>query len=175
MSQFALSQPEPGEYAPGFDQYIQLALPLEIPAALTGQLTRLTTLLSGISAEEALVHHAPYTWSTHQVVGHITDTERVFGYRTLRLARADSTPLPGFDENAFMAAVDFNQIPLSQLVDEFVHLRRSHIALFQNIPAAAWQHMGTVSSHPISARAMAYALVGHAEHHLGILEKRLRG
>ena len=68
---------------------------------------------------EASVCHPPYTWTIKQVVGHLTDSERVFGYRALRFARGDSTPLPGFDENAYAKAIRLDDIPLGDLVAEF--------------------------------------------------------
>jgi len=167
------TRPPSTEHAPGFAKYIALPPEGDLPAFLTAQLHDLQKLLANISDQDALTLHAPYTWTIKQVLGHITDCERVFGYRLLRLARQDATPLPSFDENAWMQHATFNQSPIAALLEEFTHLRRSHLALIRHIPADAWLFAGTVSNHPMTTRAMLYALAGHAQHHLHILHQRL--
>ena len=129
--------------------------------------------LKGVAESEASVCHSPYTWTIKQVVGHLTDAERVFGYRALRFARGDSTPLPGFDENAYAKAICLDGIPLTDLVAEFANLRRSHVAFFEHLSEDAWQRRGTANNVAVSVRALAYILVGHERHHAAILRKRL--
>jgi hypothetical protein len=145
----------------------------DLLATLAAQSDELRRLVGGLSDAQALAHHAPYTWSTKQVVGHLLDCDRVFGYRALRLARADATPLPGFDENAYMLSVDFDRYPLAELVDEFDALRRSHVAMFRHLEPAAFARGAVVNAHPITVRAIAYVMAGHTAHHLAILRKRL--
>ena len=102
MSHPATTRPDVSEYGANFGQYIQLVPAGDIQALLATQLADLLALVSGLSDQQSLVHHAPYTWSIKQVVGHITDCERIFGYRALRIARGDATPLASFDENEYM-------------------------------------------------------------------------
>lgn len=80
----------------------------DIVSILAAQLDNLVRLVGKLSDEQSLLRHPPYTWSIKQVVGHLTDCERVFGDRALRLARNDTTPLPGFDENAYMLYATFD-------------------------------------------------------------------
>lgn len=173
MTPTTVARPVEGEYFPAFGKYIALAPEGDLAGFLEGQLAGVERLLAGLSDEQALALHAPYTWSIKQVVGHVIDCERVFGYRLLRIARGDETPLPSFDENLFMQTADFNRWPLHDLVSEFASLRRSHVQMIRHFPAEAWTRRGTVSNHPMTARAMAYALAGHAEHHLAIARKRV--
>jgi hypothetical protein len=119
------------------------------------------------------VCHPPYTWTIKQVVGHLTDSERVFGYRALRFARGDSTALSGFDENAYAAAARHDRVPLESLAREFENLRRSHIAFFEHLTAEAWLRSGAANNSDVSVRALAYILVGHEWHHVAILRRRL--
>lgn len=165
--------PEPGEFGPDFGRYIRLVPAGDILLYLSSQADELVRLLRALSDAEALVHHAPYTWSIKQVVGHINDCERIFGYRALRMARNDSTPRAGFDEQAFMQHANFDRWPLGDLLGEFESLRRSHIAMFRHLVPEAWQRQGTANEQPMSVRAFAYAIAGHAQHHLDILRKRL--
>jgi hypothetical protein len=173
MSISTASRPASGEYAPPFGKYIALVPEGDILSILESQLCDVRQLLDGISDQDSLAHHAPYTWSIRQVIGHVTDCERVFGYRALRIARDDSTPLAGFDENAWMQNMDFDRWPLVELLNEFEMVRRSHLALFLHHQPAAWTRRGVAIDHPATTRAFAYAIAGHTKHHLDIVRKRL--
>jgi hypothetical protein len=169
----AARRPEPTEYAADFGKYIQLVPAGDIQGFLATQLADLLALVSGLSDEQSLVHHAPYSWSIKQVVGHVTDCERIFGYRALRIARGDATPLASFDENAYMQMSNFDRCPFIELLDEFANVRRSHLAMFKHLESEAWLRRGVVNDHPATTRAFAYAIAGHAKHHLDILHRRL--
>jgi DinB superfamily len=167
------ARPAAGEYAPEFDRYVRLVPEVDVVEFLGDQLARVRALLGPVSEAQSLIVHPPYTWTLKQVVGHLTDCERVFGYRALRLGRNDPTPLPGFDENQFMQFVDLNVWPLSELLEEFTLVRRGHLLLWRHLSPEAWQHRGTVSDHPMTTRVLAYVMAGHVEHHLAIVNKRL--
>src|SRR5262249_15927998 len=115
----------------------------------------------------------PYTWSIKEVVGHLADTERVMGYRALRFARGDTTPLPGFDENEYAKVASFDRLSLPALVGELEIVRRSHVSLFRNLPVEAGDRGGGGNANRVTVRALAYILVGHGRHHTAILLKRL--
>ena len=166
-------RPDEHEYAPGFGNYIRLVPDGDILQTLEQQLGEMLALLGPLGEAQSLALHAPYTWTLKQVVGHMTDCERIFGYRALRLARNDGTPLPGFDENHYMRFVDFNAWPMPELLEEFAFVRRSHLHLFRHFTPEAWLWRGTVIDHSATARALAYAMAGHAKHHLDIARKRL--
>ena len=168
-----MPRPSPAEYAPYYGQYVELAPEDDVLAALQAQLDDVLALLRPVPEAQGTVRHPPYTWSVKEVVGHMTDTERVFGYRALRFARGDATPLPGFDENAYARAADSDRRPLAALVAEFEAVRRSHVGLFRNLPDAAWSRRGTANDNAVSVRAVAYIIVGHARHHTAILRRRL--
>jgi hypothetical protein len=166
-------RPDPSEYAPGFHKYVQLAPGDDIVEALEAQLGEALRRLSVLSDEAALTLHAPYTWTIKQVVGHITDCERVFAHRALWIARHGGTPLASFDETGFMEATEFNRWPLAELLAEFEHVRRSSVLFFRHLEPEAWVRRGVVADHPATARAFAYVIAGHAQHHLDIVRRRL--
>ena len=168
-----MPRPDPTEHAPYYAKYIALVPEEEILMAMTQELERTLALLRPISEETASLRHPPYTWSTKQVIGHLTDSERIFGYRTLRIARGDTTPLPGFDENAYAMAAESDRCLLGDLAAEFAAIRRSNLLLFRHLPEAAWSRSCTANDCLVTVRALAYILVGHERHHTGILRKRL--
>jgi hypothetical protein len=168
-----MHRPSPTEYAPYYGKYVALVPEDDILAALEAQLAELLALLRAVPEEEGNVRHPPYTWSVKEVVGHLTDGERIFGYRALRFARGDTTPLPGFDENEYARVAGFDNSPLADLVLEFEAVRRSHLWLFRNLPEAAWARVGEANGSAVSVRALAYIIAGHGRHHTAILRRRL--
>ena len=168
-----MARPDPSEHAAYYGKYIALVPEDDILTAMKSDLTETLSYLSGVSEKDSCVRHPPYTWSIKEVVGHVTDSERIFGYRALRFARDDSTPLPGFEENAYARAAEFDSRPLYDLAAEFEAVRRSHLCLFGNLPEVAWVRRGTANGDGVSVRALAYIIVGHQRHHFAILRRRL--
>jgi hypothetical protein len=168
-----MPRPEPHEYGPFPAGYIALVPETDVLPAMAAQLADEVAFWRTIPASQGDVCHAPYTWTVKQVLGHLTDGERVFSYRALRFARGDATPLPGYDENPYVAAAEVGRLSLADLSDEFEAVRRATLCLFRNLPAGAWGRMGTANDSPMSVRALAYAIVGHVRHHGAILRKRL--
>lgn len=170
-----MQRPQPEEYGPAFGRYIELVQDENILRALEGQFEELITFLRTVHEVEGDQRHPPYTWSIKEVIGHIADTERIFGTRALRFARGDQAPLPGFDENEYAKVANFDHCKLADLVAELEALRLSHLWMFRNLEEEAWSRQGVANDTPMTVRALAYALVGHAKHHFEILRRRLAG
>ena len=102
----------------------------------------------------------------------MTDAERIFSYRALRVSRNDQTPLPKFEEKGYVAAAESDRVEWSDLLAEFELVRRSSIQLLRNLPEAAWTRIGAASGAPISVRAMVLIMYGHVAHHTAILRER---
>lgn len=113
-------------------------------------------------------------WTIKEIVQHIIDTERIFCYRALRIARGDKTPLPGFDENAFVPPSKANLKSMPQLIKEYTTLREANIALFEGCDKQMLTCLGEASAGPVSVRAIPFILVGHERHHIHIFETRYK-
>jgi uncharacterized damage-inducible protein DinB len=172
MSTLAIPRPASDEAAPFYHGYIGKVSGENIAEQLTSQLKEVEELFAAVDDPAALARYAPGKWSIKEVLGHLSDAERIFGYRLLRVSRRDPTPLPGFDENAYVPAGQFDARPLRSLVSEFSAVRQATLALVQSVPAERWGERGEASGNMISARALAYILVGHVAHHLGVLRER---
>ena len=92
--------------------------------------------------------------------------------RLIRIARADSTPLAGFDENAWAAVAPHGRRRLAEVVDELIAVRRSTIPLVESLDDTAVANSGLANSHAVTARAICWIFPGHAEHHLNVLHER---
>jgi hypothetical protein len=168
-----MARPDRSEYASYYEKYVAHVAEENVIEAMRSELASTIEFLSGVSERDASVCHPPYPWTAKQVVGHLTDAERIFGYRALRIARGDSTPLPGFDENSYVETAQFDDHSLADLVAEFQTVRQSHLSLFQNLPTNAWNRHGIANGDGVSVRALAYIIVGHERHHTAILRRRL--
>ena len=172
MSTLTLTRPASDEAAQFYHGYIAEVAGENIGEQLPGQLTELEQLYSSLDDGAALARYAPDKWSIKEILGHLSDAERIFAYRLLRISRGDTTPLPGFDEKPYVAAGRFDERPLGTLLAEFRAVRLSSAALMEGIPGSAWSQRGQASGHPISTRALAYIILGHPAHHLAVLRDR---
>ena len=174
MSKLSLPRPAPDESVPYYHGYISEVPGEQIGKYLVEQLQGLERLMAPLDDAAARARYAAGKWSVKEVLGHLTDTERIFAYRLLRIARRDATPLPGFDENAYVPAGEFDSRPLASLVGEFGAVRLSTIALVDGLPPDGWTRTGQANGAFITARALAYIIVGHTAHHARVLRERYR-
>jgi hypothetical protein len=172
MSALAIPRPASDEAAPFYQRYIAEVGGENIVEQLAEQLDELEGLFGSVDDRVALARYAPGKWSVKEVLGHLSDVERIFAYRLLRISRGDQTPLPGFDENAYVPAGRFDSRPLRSLMAEFRSVRQSTLTLVQGLPAECWTNRGEASGNPVTARALAYIIPGHVSHHLGVLRDR---
>jgi uncharacterized damage-inducible protein DinB len=166
-----IGRPETGEYAPYFDRYLSLIEGDDPLPPLAAQRAGFQAL-AGLSEERAGHRYAEGKWTVREVVGHVLDTERVFGYRALRVARGDQAPLSGFDENSFAQQASHDACALAELVEELVLVRRGHLLFFRHLPTDTWRRRGVANGNPVSTRALAFMMAGHAAHHLVLLRDR---
>lgn len=167
-----ITKPDATEYNPYYGTYVSLVPDADILATLGQQLDETLALLGGIDETKALFRYAPGKWSIKEVVGHVTDTERVFAYRAMRFARNDQTALAGFEQNDYVRAANFDDYTLGDLAIEFSHVRRSTTFLFRHLSEEAWARGGTASESGVTVRALAYIIAGHELHHVGIIRAK---
>ncbi|GAB2943893.1 DinB family protein [Hymenobacter coalescens] len=174
MSSFRITRPAASEYGAYYDRYIQ-----QIPAGtdpveqLRAQQAELRAMLENLSDEQALLRYAPGKWSIKETLVHIIDTERVFAYRALRIARADQHPLPGFDQDQFTAYAGADARALADILREYDAQRAATLALLASFTAEAFARVGSASGMPVSVRALVYMLPGHEAHHLQLWRERV--
>jgi hypothetical protein len=170
------SRPGPNEYAPDFAGYVaEISDAEDIVATLAGQLERVLTRIGALPAERGDYRYAPGKWTLKEVIGHLSDTERVFAYRALSIARGDPAPLPAFDDQAWVAQMGAGNRTLADILEEFGIVRQATLALFRHLPPPAWTRSGVANGHPASPRGMAWVMAGHAHHHLEVVEARYLG
>jgi hypothetical protein len=172
MSATSPARPESGEYASYYERYVSLAPDADVVGALERQGAETLTLLRALPEERGGHRYAPDKWSVKQVVGHMSDGERLFSYRALSIARGDRQALPGMEQEEWMAGADFDARTLADLLDEFEAVRASTLHLLRHLSPEAWARRGVASDNEVTVRALAYIIAGHEAHHVGVLKER---
>ncbi|WP_207429389.1 DinB family protein [Pedobacter sp. SYSU D00535] len=133
-------------------------------------------LLRTISEEQANYRYAPNKWNIKQIIGHLTDHERIMTYRTLRFSRKDRTPLPGYDQNLFVENSRFNKLSLQQLITEFENVRAATNNFIDSLSEVQLNLKGVVSTYELTVEEFLKATVGHEIHHINVItDKYLKG
>jgi hypothetical protein len=165
--------PGANECAPPFARYVSLAADIADPLSeLTVQQARVVARLSPLGEDRAGYRYAPDKWSVKELVNHLSDAERVFAYRLLRIGRGDPTPLPGFEENDYAQAAQSDRRPFTDILHEWTMVRGATTTLAASLQQPDWANIGTTNRAPMSARALLYVVLGHTEHHLAVLRDR---
>jgi len=167
------THPSTDEYNEFYDGYVQRAIARQdVLVALPRQIDEIRAVLGSLTDKQALFRDTPKEWSIKEVMGHITDVERVFSSRILRVSRNDPTPLPGFEQDDYIHQAGYDNCALGDLINEFEHLRRANMIMIQNMPDAYADRLGNASGFPVSVRALVYMLVGHVDHHMASLHEK---
>lgn len=165
-----MNRPQIQEYPEAFSNYINL-VERDVIEILNNQISDFTNLLNNL-VEKADYAYAPGKWTIKELVGHMIDTERIMIYRLTCFARNEKAPLPGFDENDYVANANFSARSLFSLSEEFAQLRKSNLFLFDSLSEEELNRVGTASGKLISVRAIVYMLAGHVIHHTKIIKER---
>jgi uncharacterized damage-inducible protein DinB len=167
-------RPAVTDYPRAHARYIELVPDDDILALIESQSTDTQKLLASLDETKAAHRYEDGKWSVKEVLGHITDAERIFAYRALAIARGEQQPLPGFDEDDYVRNASFDTWKLGDLAEHYALVRRSTIVLFRNFPEEAWDRRGIGNGDPITVRAIAWIIAGHERHHAKILRERYR-
>ncbi|MGB0167036.1 MAG: DinB family protein [Luteibaculum sp.] len=155
-----------------FHKYIRLVGSQDPIVMMEEQSDELDEFLGSIDPNLYPTAYEDGKWSIKEVVGHIVDVERVFGYRALCFCRGDKTALPGFDHDQYVKGADFNNTAMEELLEEFYHLRQANLLLFKNIEEAQWEMQGNANGKTITVKALSYIMPGHVQHHMNVIESK---
>lgn len=113
--------------------------PIEV---MRGTPTALRHAVAGLSAAQASKPEAPGKWSVRQVVQHLADAELVGGFRFRMVLAHDGPSLPGYDQDAWAAGLDYEQSDYEAALGDFTALRAANLRLLaQAAPADFERYM----------------------------------
>ena len=165
-------KPDQSDYAPYYDNYIKLVEGEDILKILNDQSKITQDVLNSFSEHKGNYRYADGKWTVKEVVGHLLDTERVFAYRALCIARAEKKSLPGFEQDDYVKEGNFNRRELFELNYEFRLLRESNLLLFRSFtPEMLWKR-GFASEASVTVLAILFIIAGHEKHHIKVLREK---
>ena len=165
-----MKRPESNEYPSFYKNYVDNVKTNNIIKELRDQVLDIQAIISTIPEEKEDYVYAEGKWTIKEIIGHIIDTERVLGYRAMRFARKDKTPLPGYDENHYVANANFKKQTLYGLGHEFAIVREANLALFKVWDEEALSQIGVANNLDVSVRALLFMIAGHATHHMNVIK-----
>lgn len=165
-------RPVKGDYGEYYQSYIDLVKGDDIFRVMIEQNMESQNILNSFSESKGNYQYAEGKWSIKEVIGHMMDVERIFAYRALCIARGETKPLPGMDQDLYVKNGNFNKRQLFDLVYEFRLLRESNILLFGGLEKSVYNNKGNASGYDVTVLALMFMLVGHERHHLNILIER---
>lgn len=165
-----MKRPDTSEYDARYTRYMELVPETDLLQAMVGQIAETRWLILKVPEANLDSRYAPGEWTAREILGHILDTERLFGFRLLCFARGDNAALERADQDLYVRSAEFERYAIEDLLQEFELVRQSHLSLLGHLPLAAWERTGRVGGLLISVRAIAYLMLGHERHHLGTIQ-----
>lgn len=168
-----IQKPKEGEFSPYAIKYIDLA-PDDgaVLKQLKAQIKITKDFILSLPEEKFEYRYAENKWTIKELLLHVIDTERIFCYRALRIARKDTTEHPGFDENLFAANSGADKRKIKDILKEYEAVRKATLLLFNGFERKALSRKGISNGKPLSVRAAAYMIAGHELHHIAIIKER---
>ncbi len=168
-------RPEKRSYPAYFEQYVELVTEENVLQAFENSLYEVQNYFRKVTPEQGEFRYAPEKWTVKEVLAHIIDTERIFNYRALCIARGEKASLMGFDENAYAANSKCENRTIASLLAEHEAVRKSTIQLYKNLDTSVWSASGVANGKEVSIAMFPYASAGHEKHHMNVIVERYLG
>ncbi|MGB5531359.1 MAG: DinB family protein [Ignavibacteriaceae bacterium] len=165
-------RPNQGDYSTYYENYIRLIEGDDILRILNEQNKKTQDILNSFSEHKGNYRYADGKWTVKEVVGHLLDTERVFAYRALCIARGEKKSLPGFDQNDYVSEGNFNRRELFDLNYEYRLLRESNLLLFRSFTSEMLKLKGFANESSVTVLAILFIIAGHEKHHMNVLRDK---
>lgn len=167
-----MARPAPNDYAAYYEPYVSKTKGESVKELLRNYSQPLLEFYTSLPEDKADYRYAEGKWSVKELLQHVIDADRIFSYRAHRISRKDQTPLPGFDENNFVAASNAAARSLQSLKEEFAAVRKATDILLDSLDETQLAERGTASEQTVTVNGLAYIIFGHLLHHKQVLEER---
>lgn len=167
-----MPRPSATEYGPYYQTYINYTSGKDYSILQQQYNDRIIESWSAIPLEKINFAYAPDKWTIKQMFQHVIDTERIFAYRALAIARKEKISIPGFDEKKYAENATAAHRNWKDMIAEWKIVRQSTNMLFASFTEEDWKQKGIASENPMSVNALSFIIFGHALHHLHILKER---
>lgn len=161
-----------GVYPPYFEHYLSITKEENALVGLSNSLPNMTAYLNTLTAEQLDFAYAPGKWTIMELLLHLMDSERIFCYRALSIARGEKQAMIGFDENEYAANANAGRYQRDTIIRDYLLVRQNTIALFESFDPSVYSNAGIANGNPVSLTAIGFAILGHEQHHIQVLKER---
>jgi uncharacterized damage-inducible protein DinB len=170
---FITNKPLETDFPHFYEHYISLVPDDDISLLLSQQTETIQATFGNLSDQQSLYAYQEGKWSIREIIGHLSDSERIFAGRVLRIARRDPAPLVSFDENNYAALAEHSKHCINSLLEELLALRKANLLMIKHLNPEWYDLAGTMDTGaPITLRALLFIMAGHVEHHINIFKER---
>ncbi len=166
------NQLQPHEYHNFYQPYVNKSNHLNLQNGFKENHQTVIDFLKNIPESKLEYRYEAGKWTIKEVILHLIDTERIFAYRALRIARNDQTALPGFDQDEYVPESRANERSREDLLQEYTDVRNATISLFKSFDDSSLQNIGLASNHKLSVRAAGFIIMGHENHHCEVIKAK---
>lgn len=167
-----MSKPSAASYPAYFKRYVDQVPEEDLSTAFKNQSPVIRQFLSTIDEERSAYAYAEGKWTLKELLQHIIDTERIFNYRSLCIARKETASLPGFDENEYAAHSNANSRKWQDMVEEFLTVRKGTEMMFSSFTDEMLDSAGVSNNNPVTVKSLGFTTIGHFYHHKKVIEER---
>jgi uncharacterized damage-inducible protein DinB len=166
--------PAPNEYPNSsyFAEYLNFNSTDVLSEQLKSNEIFVLNLFENLNDQELSFRYDTHKWSIKELIGHLSDTEKIFSYRALCIARGEKQALPGFDENTYVQQANFDHLTANQLIQYYFANRTATLALIETLKEEQLSQMGNANGKQVSCRALLWMIAGHEKHHLTVINER---
>ncbi|UCF20247.1 MAG: DinB family protein [Gemmatimonadota bacterium] len=135
---------------------------------------RIEVRLRGIEEVVLARRPQPGAWSVKEILGHLGDTEWVYGYRLRLMLTHDAPGIAGYDQDIMVKGLAHNDRPISMLLEELRRLRGLNLDLYLRSRGPAWERVGRHSERGDESVGLSIRLLaGHDRRHFAQIEGTL--
>lgn len=155
-----------------YHNYIQQVEGTDLMGAMKKQTNSIFNFLKSVPVEKRNFRYAKGKWTIKEMLQHIIDTERIFAYRGLCIARKETVSLPGFDENNYANNSKAKKREWNDMIEELKAVRRSSEIMYASFDREQMTTFGLSNNNPISVAAIGFIIVGHINHHIKVIKEK---
>jgi len=167
-----IPKPKKSEYNEYYAPYVDRVKDTNVYLLLRKNAYAVPAFLFDLPDDKWHFRYAPRKWSLAEVIMHLIDSEQVFCYRLMRIARGDKTALAGFDQNAFVESCNVESRTKESVIDEYYITRKATLTLIEGLNDDTAGNIGNASDYDVSVSALCHIIAGHEEHHMAVIKAR---
>ncbi len=154
----------------GFPYYLEFVKGEDCLSLFTSLST--SAWLETLTEEQGNFRYAPGKWSVKQVIGHITDHERIKMARAFFLSRRESVELWGYDQNGLVNNSRFEELSLTQLVTDYLNVRKASASFVASLSPEQMQIKGNARQFEVTLEDFLRTVIGHEMHHIKVIREK---